>query len=268
MRQAIRESDRVEPCSDIAHICGLIVQGRVSEMIWNTGPMHERDLRLVIDAMSHTAFSAGLLLRVSPHDDLCSLLALLPSAVRARLSLRAPDDLSTDLSALRAQHGSDCAIEIARTMMPIRVTRSCEILHTAAIVGRHRQPVGALAIACGSPVRTIDWRLLSDGLPSARQILGWCVILHVLWQIALRRESAKAIASRAGFSSVAAFSSFASRYIGPGPIAQVRDGGLPALFMRFRKLLIQGRLDAELSHRHAATWLPNMAREPAHVDAG
>jgi AraC-like DNA-binding protein len=53
----------------------------------------------------------------------------------------------------------------------------------------------------GIPYRTLARRLRSAGLPSPKELLDWCRLLHAAWRVERTRENRDTVAKKSGFSS-------------------------------------------------------------------
>jgi hypothetical protein len=148
------------------------------------------------------------------------------------------DDLRDVLNRSSAEGlGATPEQRIIRRVVSASPVEARQIITAAIAAGKRRTTVQRLSEICGLPTRTMEWRLRSTGLPTARNILGWSVSLHALWRVDALQWPVKRAAREGGFHSQSALANYISRHTGGTPIELKEHGGFAMLLGRFAGLL-------------------------------
>lgn len=165
------------------------------------------------------------------HDD---ILGVSRRAQHARVSVHGFDDLGSD-----ARHAAAGTPETnpqlviihhaASVVPPAARLATC----AAAVLGARRASVADLAALCGISVRTLEWRLRSARMMTARRLLRWMMTLHATWHLDVRRSTPKSIADGMRFASTAALYSLLARQMVRAPTGELRRLGFHGALARF-----------------------------------
>jgi hypothetical protein len=175
--------------------------------------------------------------------DLCpasarQIVALADAALDLRLVLRGFDDVMLSISEmLEGDPAQRPERAVIRLFTERSSTATVPILLGAALIGRRRSDVRRLATLSGSSVRTLNRRLETEALPTARVLLGWSLALYASWRMEVFGWSAKRAADGAGFRDVDVFATFVKRNTGTRPAGMLSQGGFSASVERCRQAL-------------------------------
>ena len=143
------------------------------------------------------------------------VIRLASHGINVRLALNGSEDLIAVVSAAMAGDAAPDAQSAILQSLGAQVPDSVQSLFIAAtVVGATRCRVAALAAAAGMSVRTAERQLKIAGVPSARRLLAWSLLAHVVWRIDVLECTPKQAALRAGFASRDALANFAHRHQG------------------------------------------------------
>lgn len=214
--------------------------GRFSHVICELLPGRGPELGVSLRTTGSTArLPAGTIVRCGLGTHLIPDLLAVRSPLDLRLSVRGYDSLQ---QFDRTDSDVSCRYAIVREAVAHAPHFAQVLVAAVSVLGERRCSVGQLANFCGVSVRTLEWRLHRHALPTARNLLGWCLALHCTWKIQFLGWTLKQTSLDAGFSCTAAFCNYAQRHVGmsPGRISRTKGfhGLLADFVQRIRGLTI------------------------------
>lgn len=224
----------VERCASVHDFVDRLLKNDGCRAVWEvergSDCMIEQIAKRLADVTPRVRLLLRLDLSVAAARQLVLAAAHLPNSY---LSFRNHDDLRTDLAqwlAERDDHGG--SVRIVQYLGSICSGETRDVMLSAAATGRRRLSVEQLALICGVPIRTLEWRLRSAAAPTARRLIGMAVSLHSAWRLEQLRLGPKQAAGRAGFHSTAALASYLRRHTGMRLSELASEGAFDLLLHR------------------------------------
>lgn len=230
-----------------------LTESHVAGMILGLEPGELTTLSAIIHAARERPVHVPLLFRLALGPGTARPLATIVQLPRVGISLAGFDDIEPAVEAMCR----DEVEESARCLIINRLLRSApapvwDVLSAVAIVGERRVSVMELAAYCNASPRRIGERLAVAGMPPAKQLLMWTLLLHTQWRVAILGWPPKRAARAAGFPSTEALSRRIQRTTGARPGSLFRHLGFEETLELFVALIQRAPAKTPVRRLHSA----------------
>jgi hypothetical protein len=231
LQRAAKSDVVVRFCASQDDLAGAVRQADVGMLVWEMGP----DAHYRIAQVSTAVRARDRLVPFVARIELAStrarqVLILAEHLPGARISLLGYDDFARDLTeSLKGVTDPSAGPVILRRLLPSVAPAVADIFAAATLAGRRRTSVSALADLCGMAIRTLECRIRGASLVPARDLLGWMLSLHSLWELDVLGWRPVEVAFRAGFTCHESWAHYVDHHAGARPRELLRRGGFDGL---------------------------------------
>ena len=231
----------VVPCASATDAIAALRAGRTAALVWDISTGRGRECADMLQRATREGLAIPRLLVLFDvgRFDARSLLGLVAVTRDLQVSLRRVDDVASDLTILLAAKDRGTPEgSILRRFLQIAITPALQVVIAALLVGKQRTSVRAFAKLLGVPMRTLQSRLNSVGLPTAEDLLGWAVSLWTEWRTEVLRLPLKNLLAASHFTTMEAQASYVARHVGARPHQLAVTVGFEELLDRFMAMVL------------------------------